>query len=114
MNHGLDSSAQFVNGGKELVRGQEQDFLCRLRPLVAAANITLDLAGTERIDAAGLAALIALYNESRRSGRHFAVANPSLRIRKILRMVGLDTVLLSRDAEEHCCFRPPLQETAAA
>ncbi len=65
------------------------------------------------IDAAGLAALIALYCDARKSGHRFLVANPSPRVSEILRMVGLDEILVSRNAEEPSCFRPHLQETAA-
>ncbi|MGB0065482.1 MAG: STAS domain-containing protein [Terracidiphilus sp.] len=113
MNHLFYSATECGGGVKELVKGQEQQFLNQLQPLVVQQNVTLDLEATERIDAAGLAALIALYCDARKSGHRFLVANPSPRVSEILRMVGLDEILVSRNAEEPSCFRPHLQETAA-
>jgi len=113
MNHPLRSSTQFVSGVKELVRGREQEFLRELEPLVMRQNVTLDLEDTERIDAAGLAALVALYCEACKSGHRFAVANPSPHVRQILALVRLDAILVAGNTEEFCCFRPQFQETAA-
>ena len=113
MNRPPNSTTQFVSGVTELIKGQEQEFLNQLQPLVVRQDVTLDLDGTERIDAAGLAALIALYCDARKSGYRFLVINPSPRVSEILRMVGLDAILVSRSAQETCCFTPQLQETAA-
>ncbi len=113
MKHHYYPTMESVAGVKELVKGQEREFLNELQPLVVRQNITLDLAETERIDAAGLAALIALYCDACKSGYRFLVANPSPRVREILHMVGLDAILVSPNAEESSCFRPQLQETAA-
>ena len=97
----------------ELVRGNEQQFLERLQPLVRRQNVTLDLAHVARIDAAGLAALITLYCDACQAGYRFGIANPSPRVQEILAIVGLGALLESRYAEEDSYAREQLQETAA-
>jgi anti-anti-sigma factor len=97
----------------ELVRGNEKQLLERLQPLVLRQNITLDLAHIQRIDAAGLAALIALYCDACQTGHRFAISNPSPHVREILALVGLDVLLVSQNAEEISSFRTQFQETAA-
>lgn len=113
MNRRVDSTTEFISSVKELVRGQEQEFLSELQPLVCRQNVTLDLENVERIDAAGLAALITLYCDACKAGHRFAVANPSPRVREILALVGLDAILVARSAEEIACFSTQFQETAA-
>ena len=60
MEHHYYPTTECIGGMKELVKGQEQEFVNELRPRVVRQNVTLDLAETERIDAAGVAALITL------------------------------------------------------
>ena len=81
----------------ELVRGQEQCLLERLTPVVRQQNVTLDLRNVERIDAAGIAALISLYGSAKRAGNEFTVVNVVPHVAEILRLVGLDHFLLSHD-----------------
>ena len=97
----------------ELVRGSEQQLLARLQPLVRRQNVTLDLENIERIDAAGLAALITLYCDACQAGYRFGISNPSARVREILALVGLDALLVSQNAEEAPYFGTQLEETAA-
>jgi anti-anti-sigma factor len=78
----------------ELVRGQEEQFVDRMAPLVRQQSVALDLDRVERIDAAGIAALISLYGAARDAGHAFGVANPSAHVREILSLVGLDRILL--------------------
>ncbi len=113
MNRPLCSNTQFVRCVEELVRGQEQEFVQRLQPLVRRQNVTLDLEEIKRIDAAGLTALITLYCEACQSGCRFAIANPAPHVRQILALVGLEAILVAGNTEEFCCFRPQFQETAA-
>ena len=80
----------------ELVRGNEQKLLARLSPLVRQQNVTLDLGRVERIDAAGISALLSLYASARAAGHLFTVTNPSPHVAEILALVGLRRVLLSR------------------
>jgi anti-anti-sigma factor len=95
----------------ELVRGQEQDFVQRLTPLVSRQSVTLDLTHIERIDAAGIAALISLYWCADTAGNRFTVVNASAHVAEILALVGLDRILLSRNAaprpQSECCFAQP-------
>lgn len=92
----------------ELVRGREQTFLDRLAPVVKRENVSLDLGSVERIDAAGLAALITLYCDACKSGHSFTVKRPRRHVREILRVVGLDRILMARD---ECAMR--LEHNAA-
>jgi len=80
----------------ELVRGNEQKLLAWLSPLVRQQNVTLDLGRVERIDAAGISALLSLYASARTAGHLFTVTNPSPHVAEILALVGLRRVLLSR------------------
>lgn len=92
----------------ELVRGQENGLLERIAPLTSEHNILLDLADVDRIDAAGIAALISLYVCAMNAGHQLTVVNAAPRIAEIIGLVGLDRVLFSRDEvpaapPETCC-----------
>jgi anti-anti-sigma regulatory factor len=95
-------------GMKELVRGLDRDLVERMAPVVRQQSVALDLACVDRIDAAGIAALISLYGHARDAGHGFAVANPTAHVREILSLVGLDRILLSPQEVER------LQELTAA
>ena len=90
-------NTQFVSGIRELIKGQEQDVLKELRPLVHSRSVRLDLSSVERIDAAGLAALVSLYCAACAAGNDFAVVNPSRHVARILAIVGLDRILISKE-----------------
>ena len=81
----------------ELVRGSERALLARFAPLVRRQSVTLDMSSIERIDAAGIAALISLYVGAREAGHSFTVANPSPHIAEILALVGLERILVTRN-----------------
>ena len=94
----------------ELVRGQEHELVDRLTPMVRRQSVTLDLTHVERIDAAGIAALISLYGAAHAAGNDFAVVNASVRVAEILTLVGLDRILITRDAvpcPQEPCFAQP-------
>ena len=97
----------------ELVRGNERFFLDRFLPLVRRQNVSLDLRPVERIDAAGLAALIKLYCAARDAGHTFAVSNPSAHVAEVLAIVGLDKLFASRNANDILYTAMNLQESAA-
>lgn len=78
--------------------GAEHPLLARFGPLVRSRNVTLDLGAVERIDAAGVAALVALYRNARNAGYSFRVARASRRVHEILALVGLDGILTGREA----------------
>lgn len=82
----------------ELVRGTDQLLVGRLAPLVRRQSLTLDLGQVERIDAAGIAALISLYGTARDAGHNFNVVNPARHVAEILELVGLDRVLVYHNA----------------
>jgi anti-anti-sigma regulatory factor len=97
----------------ELVRGQEQRLLERIAPLVRRQNVALDLGTVERIDAAGIAALITLYCDACQSGHVFSISNASPRVAEILTLVGVDRLLLSRNTVASSHSGPRLQKNAA-
>ena len=82
----------------ELVRGHDQDLFARLAPVVRRQSLVLDLEVVERIDAAGIAALISLYRCASDAGHRFAVTNPTAHVAEILAVVGLDRILVSQSA----------------
>lgn len=90
-------------GISDLVRGAEARLLEQLMPLVRRQRVWLDLRRVERIDAAGIAALITLYRAACEAGRCFAVMNPTPHVREILTLVGLDRFLLAEDPEVDGC-----------
>ena len=95
----------------ELVRGQERMLLEQLSPIVSRQSLVLDLGQVERIDAAGIAALVALYRAAREAGNRFMVSNVTPRVAEVLLLVGLDRILLSRNAAHSSrlgqCFERP-------
>ena len=96
-HHRIGSITLFVCGVSELVRGREQELIEQLRPLVRRQSLRLDVSSMERIDAAGLAALVSLYCDARKAGHQFTVVNPSRHVARILALVGLDRVLVAKD-----------------
>jgi anti-anti-sigma factor len=97
----------------ELVRGKEQGLLDQMGPVVLERTVTLDLAHVERIDAAGIAALITLYGSARLAGHDFAVTNASPRVAEILTLVGLDRILVAHDAVPCPQGEPCFEQSAA-
>jgi len=103
----------FISIGEltELVRGQDQLLVARLFPVVRRQSVTLDLGSVERIDAAGIAALISLYAGANDAGHRFTVSNPSARVEEILALVGLEGILVSHHVNLNsqsgaCCEQP--------
>ena len=88
----------FVSGVRELVRGQEQQFVDEVQPLVQGQSMRLDLSRIERIDAAGLAALISLCRDAHKAGHEFTIVNPPGHVARILAVVGLDHALMPTDS----------------
>ena len=97
-NSPLDSTTQTVSGVRQLVKGREQEILEELQPLVESRSVRLDLGSIERIDAAGLAALVSLYCAARKAGHDFVVVNPPRHVARVLNIVGLDRVLVTNDS----------------
>ncbi len=108
-------SAATVSAGEltELVRGNEQDLLARLTPLARRQSVTLDLSRVERIDAAGIAALITLHISAQAAGHRFAVSNLSPHVAEILALVGLEGILISHNTTDKSHFGLRSQRPAA-
>lgn len=98
---------------RSLVRGSETELLEEIMPLVRRQSVWLDLSRVERIDGAGLAALIALYRAASEAGRCFGVTNPTPHAKEILCLVGLDKFLLNEVSEEGLCPEPETAQNAA-
>jgi anti-anti-sigma regulatory factor len=97
----------------ELVRGSEQGLLARLTPLVRRQSVSLDLRWVQRIDAAGIAALISLHANAYEAGHCFTIVNPTPHVAEILRLVGLERILLSHNAAERSYSESCLECPAA-
>ena len=98
---------------RNLVRGAETELLEEIMPLVRRQSVRLDLSRVERIDAAGLAALIALYRAASEGGRCFGVTNPTPHVREVLSLVGLDKVLMNEDSAGVECAEVDVAQSAA-
>ncbi len=79
----------------ELVRGTEARLMEDLLPRVQQESVALNLSAVERIDAAGIAALIRLYCSSHAAGKDFTVVAPSPHVLDLLRIVGLESILVA-------------------
>ena len=88
----------------ELTRGNEQSFLERLAPQVRQEDVEIDLADVERVDAAGLSALITLYCDACNSGHRFTVIRPRRHVLEVLSIVGLDRLLMGEEAAAPACL----------
>jgi anti-anti-sigma factor len=97
----------------ELVRGQDEALLERFEPLVRAQSVTLDMQPVERIDAAGIAALISLYCAASQTGHAFKIAHATPRVEEILCLVGLERILTAQDDADGSHLCPCLELTAA-
>ena len=85
-------------GLTEIVRGSEGRLVDDLSPLVRRQDLSLDMSPVERIDAAGIAALISLYRLAEESGHRFKVMNVAPRVYELLALVGLENILVSHIA----------------
>jgi len=97
----------------ELVRGCDRLLLEEMTPLVRRQNVTLDLKGVERIDAAGIATLIRLYLLAHEAEHDFTVTNASAHVAEILSLVGLDRFFASHNANTNSQFGSVLKQSAA-
>lgn len=97
----------------ELVRGSERQLIDQLAAAVRRETVSLDLGSVERIDAAGIAALISLYRTAQDSGHGFSLANVAPRVRELLRLVGLESILVSHNAKSVSDSAPGLVQSAA-
>ena len=97
----------------ELVRGTEHRLLDQITPLVQRQSVALNLTSVERIDAAGIAALISLYRIAREAGNRFSVSNAAPHVAELLALVGLDGILMSHNAKPTSHSGSRLAQSAA-
>ncbi len=57
------------------------------------SQIVLDLAGVEYMSSAGLREIVSALKRAKRSTGDVRIAQPSYRVREVLEMAGLDTIL---------------------
>ena len=96
-----------------LVREQLTSLVDRLSPLVREHDVALDLTSVDRIDAAGITALVALFRGARETGHRFWLTNVPARVAQILSAVGLDGILFSRNAVRKSQCGPHMRRPAA-
>lgn len=117
MNHALchpiDALVVAPDTMTDLVRGEEECLVQRVVPLLREQNVTLDLNRIDRIDAAGIAALIALYACAQTHEHRFSVINVSPRVAEMLSLVRLDDVLISHNAVLASQCEPHFERPAA-
>lgn len=106
-----NSLAAVIAVNYELVRGTEAQVIDELLPRVKQQSVALNLAGVERIDAAGIASLITLYCSAVEAGTDFYVIDPSPHVLELLRLVGLESILIANSrptgAARTCCLERP-------
>ncbi len=85
-------------GQSEIVRGCERRLVDEMAPIVRRQDVSLDMIAVERIDAAGIAALISIYRLAEESGHRFSVLNVAPHVRELLALVGLEHILVSHNA----------------
>jgi len=81
-----------------LIRGCEEAFLAEMEARAMAEDLELDLGQVERIDAAGIGALVKLRGVALAAGRRLSITSASRRAAEILHLVGLDSAFQSRNA----------------
>lgn len=106
-----DERAELTSG--QLVHGQDALLVERLQPMVIDRSVVLDLSSVDRIDAAGITALVVLYQIARQCGHRFSVTNVSVRVGQILSVVGLDRFLLSHNVNRCSQYGSGIQRPAA-
>jgi anti-anti-sigma regulatory factor len=67
----------------------------------------------QRIDAAGISALVALYTAAQEAGHMLRLSNVSARVAEVLSVVGLDCLLLNSDAVRNSFSGPHFLRPAA-
>ena len=100
-------------GMTELVRGSDLKLVVHVEPLARATNVILNFEPIERIDAAGIAALISLYGSARDAGYTFRVCNVRAHVEEVLSLVGLDDILVAGYASWGAPVHTELTQTAA-
>jgi anti-anti-sigma factor len=83
----------------ELVRGNESVFLAAALPMVEDAGLILDMSQVDSLDAGGIGTILILRQVAEREGNFLVLINPSTRVQQVLRLVGLDEILVCSEAQ---------------
>ncbi len=79
----------------DLTRGREHHLLGLALPAIERSGLVIDMSRVDSIDAAGIGTLVFLRQCADRAGTAMTLANPSTRVREMLALVHLDSVLLA-------------------
>ena len=112
VSHATTASPTVIPVNIELVRGTEAQIINELLPLVKQGSVALDLSRVGRIVAAGIAALITLYCSAMEAGNDFSVVAPSSHVLELLRIVGLEAILIA-NCRANAVDSPHLSRSAA-
>jgi anti-anti-sigma factor len=94
-----------------IVRGDETAILCAA-VRQEGRNVTLDLAGVDAIDAAGIGSLVSL----QASGIYLTLLNPTDQVREVLKVTQLESIFEIREsrADETSIMLAPCAAPAGA
>jgi anti-anti-sigma factor len=95
-------------GITELVRGSDLRLVERVEPVVRSGDAALDCSAIQRIDAAGISALVLLHERARSAGHFFYLLNVQPHVAEVLALLGLDRIFVMPEAS-----RGYAQRTAA-
>jgi anti-anti-sigma factor len=98
---------------RQLVRGEESEFVNEIAAQLHSRSVELDLSRVEQIDAAGIAALVSLYAQAHDLRRSLTIVAVSRHVKEILTLVGLEGVLLSHIVSAAPQSGPHLETVAA-
>lgn len=87
--------AALVMCPSDLSRGQENQLLNLVMPIIEEGSLLLDMSRVDSIDAAGIGTLVYLRQCADNAGATLAIVNPSERVREMLALVHLDGILLA-------------------
>jgi anti-anti-sigma factor len=87
--------AALVMCPSDLSRGQENQLLSLVLPIIEDGSLLLDMSRVDSIDAGGIGTLVYLRQCANQSGASLAIINPSDRVREMLALVHLDGILLA-------------------
>ena len=88
-------AAVSVSGAIDLASAPQLDIA--LLAVAGASRVAVDLAGVDYIDSTGLALLMNHRQRLGEAGQSLRVCNPSLLVRRLLKMTGLDAQLIGSD-----------------
>jgi anti-anti-sigma factor len=97
-----------------IVAGEDLKALQRTATTEATSRLIIDLQGVESLDAAGLGALLQVRQWCSAQGTDLKLVNPSKRVREVLALTALDSVLDLQPAEGEEDFQALPRDWACA